>query len=41
MTGVNLFVAIAAGIFSLLSPCVLPLIPSYLSFVSEVSAVFS
>jgi cytochrome c-type biogenesis protein len=37
MTDVNLFVAFAAGIFSFLSPCVLPLIPSYLSFVSGVS----
>jgi len=37
MTDVNVFVAFAAGIFSLLSPCVLPLIPSYLSFVSGVS----
>lgn len=37
MTEVNLFVAFAAGIFSFLSPCVLPLIPSYLSFVSGVS----
>ena len=37
MTDVNVFVAFAAGIFSFLSPCVLPLIPSYLSFVSGVS----
>ncbi|HWP24047.1 MAG TPA: cytochrome c biogenesis protein CcdA [Candidatus Binatia bacterium] len=37
MTDVNLFVAFAAGVFSFLSPCVLPLIPSYLSFVSGVS----
>jgi cytochrome c-type biogenesis protein len=37
MADVNLFVAFAAGIFSFLSPCVLPLIPSYLSFVSGVS----
>lgn len=37
MTDVNFFVAFAAGIFSFLSPCVLPLIPSYLSFVSGVS----
>src|SRR4026209_2197523 len=34
MTDVNVFVAFAAGVFSFLSPCVLPLIPSYLSFVS-------
>jgi cytochrome c-type biogenesis protein len=37
MTDVNILVAFAAGIFSFLSPCVLPLIPSYLSFVSGVS----
>ena len=37
MTDVNIFVAFSAGIFSFLSPCVLPLIPSYLSFVSGVS----
>ena len=37
MTDVNIFVAFTAGIFSFLSPCVLPLIPSYLSFVSGVS----
>ena len=37
MTEVNAFVAFAAGIFSFLSPCVLPLIPSYLSFISGVS----
>ena len=37
MTEVNILVAFAAGILSFLSPCVLPLIPSYLSFVSGVS----
>ncbi|MGH7774914.1 MAG: cytochrome c biogenesis CcdA family protein [Candidatus Binatia bacterium] len=37
MTDINVFVAFTAGIFSFLSPCVLPLIPSYLSFVSGVS----
>src|ERR671912_2980488 len=37
MTEVNVFVAFAAGVFSFLSPCVLPLIPSYLSFVSGIS----
>ncbi len=37
MTDVNVFVAFASGILSFLSPCVLPLIPSYLSFVSGVS----
>ena len=37
MSDVNLFVAFAAGGLSFLSPCVLPLIPSYLSFVSGMS----
>lgn len=37
MSEVNLFVAFAAGGLSFLSPCVLPLIPSYLSFVSGMS----
>ena len=37
MSDVNIFVAFAAGILSFLSPCVLPLIPSYLSFISGVS----
>jgi cytochrome c-type biogenesis protein len=37
MTEVNAVVAFAAGVLSFLSPCVLPLIPSYLSFVSGVS----
>lgn len=37
MTDVTILVAFTAGVFSFLSPCVLPLIPSYLSFVSGVS----
>ncbi len=37
MTDINIFVAFIAGVFSFLSPCVLPLIPSYLSFISGVS----
>jgi cytochrome c-type biogenesis protein len=37
MSDVNFFVAFVAGILSFLSPCVLPLIPSYLSFVSGMS----
>jgi len=37
MSDVNVFVAFAAGIFSFLSPCVLPLVPSYISFISGVS----
>jgi cytochrome c-type biogenesis protein len=37
MAEVNMFVAFTAGLLSFLSPCVLPIIPSYLSFVSGVS----
>lgn len=37
MTDINILVAFSAGILSFLSPCVLPLIPSYLSFISGVS----
>lgn len=37
MTDLNIFVAFTAGLLSFLSPCVLPLIPSYISFVSGVS----
>ena len=37
MTDLNGLVALTAGVLSFLSPCVLPLIPSYLSFVSGVS----
>jgi cytochrome c-type biogenesis protein len=36
--GVTIFAALAAGIVSFLSPCVLPLVPGYLSAVSGVSA---
>jgi cytochrome c-type biogenesis protein len=31
---VNLAIAVMAGMLSFLSPCVLPLVPSYLSFVT-------
>lgn len=37
MAEVNIFVAFTAGLLSFLSPCVLPIIPSYLSFISGVS----
>jgi len=37
MADLNILVAFSAGLFSFLSPCVLPLIPSYLSFISGVS----
>lgn len=33
----NVFLALAAGLLSFLSPCVLPLIPSYITFVGGVS----
>ena len=36
--GVGMFAALAAGVVSFLSPCVLPLVPGYLSAVSGVSA---
>ncbi len=35
--GVELAVALAAGIVSFLSPCVLPLVPAYVSYVAGVS----
>jgi cytochrome c-type biogenesis protein len=35
--GVGIFAALAAGIVSFLSPCVLPLVPGYLSAVSGIS----
>jgi cytochrome c-type biogenesis protein len=37
-SGVGVFAALAAGIVSFLSPCVLPLVPGYLSAVTGVSA---
>ena len=37
MENVSLFAAFTAGIISFISPCVLPLIPAYLSFISGVS----
>ncbi len=36
--GVGIFAALAAGIVSFLSPCVLPLVPGYLSAVTGVAA---
>ena len=35
--GLGLFVAFAAGLLSFLSPCVLPLVPSYIGFLTGVS----
>ncbi|MBW7997216.1 MAG: cytochrome c biogenesis protein CcdA [Candidatus Glassbacteria bacterium] len=37
MESVSLLAAFGAGVFSFISPCVLPLIPAYISFVSGVS----
>lgn len=37
MTQVNLVIAFAAGVLGFLSPCVVPLIPGYVSFVSGLS----
>jgi cytochrome c-type biogenesis protein len=37
VTSVSLGVALMAGVLSFLSPCVLPLVPSYLSFVTGMS----
>lgn len=37
MQDVNLILAFAAGLLGFLSPCIVPLIPGYLSFVSGVS----
>ncbi|MCH7490028.1 MAG: cytochrome c biogenesis protein CcdA, partial [Gemmatimonadetes bacterium] len=36
-TSVGLFIAFTAGVLSFLSPCVLPLIPSYMSFITGLS----
>ena len=33
----GIVVALSAGLFSFLSPCVLPLFPSYLSFITGMS----
>jgi cytochrome c-type biogenesis protein len=38
VAGVNLFVAFAAGLVSILSPCVLPLIPIYLAYLTGSTA---
>jgi cytochrome c-type biogenesis protein len=37
MSEINFLVAFTSGLLSFLSPCVLPVIPSYLSFISGVS----
>ncbi len=37
MENISFFAAFSAGLLSFLSPCILPLIPAYLSFISGVS----
>lgn len=37
MSDVSIYMAFAAGLISFLSPCVLPLVPGYISFISGVS----
>ena len=37
MTDVSIYMAFAAGLISFLSPCVLPLVPGYVSFISGVT----
>ena len=34
---ISIFMAFAAGLVSFLSPCVLPLVPGYVSFISGVT----
>jgi cytochrome c-type biogenesis protein len=37
VTEVGIFIALVAGVLSFLSPCILPLVPAYLSFVTGMS----
>jgi len=37
VTDIGIFIAFTAGVLSFLSPCVLPLVPSYLTFVTGMS----
>ncbi len=37
VTDVTLWIAFSAGVFSFFSPCVLPLIPSYLTYITGIS----
>lgn len=37
MISINLFVAFVAGLASFLAPCVIPLVPAYISFISGIS----
>jgi len=36
-SNLSLFIAFSAGLFTFISPCVLPLIPSYISFITGIS----
>jgi len=36
-SNLSLFIAFTAGLFTFISPCVLPLIPSYISFITGIS----
>lgn len=36
-SSINLWIALTAGLFSFVSPCVLPLYPSYLSYITGIS----
>ena len=36
-SSVSIFAAFLAGLFSFISPCVLPIVPGYLSFISGVN----
>lgn len=36
-SSINLWIALSAGLFSFVSPCVLPLYPSYLSYITGIS----
>ena len=37
MSSVNIVLAFAAGLLSFLSPCILPLIPAYISYLTGTS----
>ena len=38
-SSLNIFVAFAAGLISFLSPCVLPLVPAYIGYLSGPAAM--
>ncbi len=37
LSQISLFAAFSAGLLSFVSPCVLPLVPSYISYISGLS----